>query len=162
MIWQLPIGNRDCFLAVEESHRNSASSFSKGEWPLTFILVIFVWKSFAMVLFAGFISVAAGNKLVYHLSACQMTILDVQIVLNRLVAMRLTNFRTLSTCFIKKKTSTSDRSIQRTVARLWIIYEVLELEVEIILSDFWCTIPNQQTFLRPLTLPWTGTPMAKG
>ena len=103
MIWQLPIGNRDCFLAVEESHRNSASSFSKGEWPLTFILVIFVWKSFAMVLFAGFISVAAGSRLMYHLSVCQMTILDVQTLLKRPVAMRLTNFRTLSTCvyFIK-------------------------------------------------------------
>ena len=56
-----------------------------------------------MVLFAGFISVAAGSRLMYHLSVCQMTILDVQTLLKRPVAMRLTNFRTLSTCvyFIK-------------------------------------------------------------
>ena len=34
----IPIGKNDRFLAVEESRRNSALSFSKGDWPLPSIL----------------------------------------------------------------------------------------------------------------------------
>ena len=102
-------GNGDRFLAVEESRRISATSSSEGEKLLTVILFM---NSLAIVLCAGFISVAAGNKLMYHLSACQMTILDVQTLLKRLVAKRLTNFRTLSTCVYFIKNNVHKRLIQ--------------------------------------------------
>ena len=76
-------GNRNRFLAVEESCRISATSSSEGEKLLTVILFM---NSLAIVLCAGFISVVSGNKLMYQLSACQMPILDVQTLLKRVVA----------------------------------------------------------------------------
>ena len=52
-----------------------ATSLLNGGWPVTFIRVISVWNNLAMVWFA--VSFSAANKLVYHLSAYQMTIIDV-------------------------------------------------------------------------------------
>ena len=91
----LPLGNNDCFLAVEEIHRSSASSSSDDNCLLTIILVISILNNLFIVLFA--VSFSAGNRLMYHLSAYQITIIDVQISLKCLVAIRLTNFRTLGT-----------------------------------------------------------------
>ena len=55
----LPIGNRDRFLAVEETRRFSASSFIEVAWPLFDILVFSDWKSLAIVLLEVLFS--AGN-----------------------------------------------------------------------------------------------------
>ena len=95
MMWLLHLGNSDRLLAVEDYRRFSATSLSNDGWPLTIILVISDRKSLAIVLLE--VSFSAGNELMYHLSVYQMTIIDVQILLKCLVAMRLANFRTLGT-----------------------------------------------------------------
>ena len=91
----LPFGSKDRFLAFNEVRRPSVSSFDGGSWLMAVILAISVLNKFAIVWFAA--SFPAGNKLMYHLSASQMTIVDVQLLLKCLVAMRLNNFRTLGT-----------------------------------------------------------------
>ena len=93
-----PFGSKDCFLAFGEVRRLSFSSLDGGGWLMTFILVISDLNRLTIVWLAA--SFSAGNKLMYHLSVSQMTIVDVQMLLKCLVAKRLTNFRTLGTRLI--------------------------------------------------------------
>ena len=67
MMYLLPLGNSDRFLAVDEDRRPFTSSWLSVGWPMAVIRVISVWKSLAIVWFA--VSFSAGNRLIYHLSA---------------------------------------------------------------------------------------------
>ena len=110
----LPLGNSDCFLAVEEIHRSSASSSSDDNCLLTIILVISVLNNLFIMLFA--VSFSAGNRLMHHLFGYQITIIDAQISLNRLVAIRLTSFRILGTQrFFLKELSPQARVLNRVL-----------------------------------------------
>ena len=96
----LPFGSKDRFLAFVEVRRPSVASLDGGggRYLMTDILAISVLNRFAIVWLAATFS--AGNELMYHLSASQMTIIDVQMLLKCLVAIRLANFRTLETRLI--------------------------------------------------------------
>ena len=97
----LPFGSKDRFLAFRKVRGSSVSSLGGGGWLMTVILAISVLNRFAIVWLAA--TFPAGNRLMYHLSASQMTIVDVQMLLKCLVAIRLTNFRTLGTRLILHK-----------------------------------------------------------
>ena len=98
----LPFGSKDRFLAFVKVYRPSVAFLDGGGggWLMIDILAISVLNRLAIVWLAA--TFPAGNKFMYHLSASQMTIVDVQMLLKCLVAraIRLTNFRTLGTRLI--------------------------------------------------------------
>ena len=97
----LPFGSKDRFLAFVEvciASLGIGSGGGGGGCLMTDILSISFLKRLAIVWFAA--TFPAGKELMYHLFASQMTVISVQMLLKCLVAIRLTNFRTLGTCLI--------------------------------------------------------------